>query len=125
MIGILIAEVEPEIAEKLKPHLDEAEFKIISTSDGESALKLIAAESPALVVVDTTLCRLEGLELLGRLRTRRMTMNLPVIVVTSRMDNQPHEEAIQLQANDYFIKPIDPGKLAADIRKILKIPMAA
>lgn len=125
MKEILIAEIEPEIAESLKTILSEPDFKLVSTSDGDSALKIIEADSPSLVILDTELHGLDGMNLLRRLRTKRGTLNIPAIVVTSRVDNQPFEEARELRANDYFVKPVESGRLIAGIRKILKVPMAA
>lgn len=125
MTKLLIAENQQDIAGMLETQPGAADFQILCCTDGASVLKLADEEKPDLVIVDAELPAVDGLEALRRWRSKRATFQLPVIVLTNRIDNYPYEVAMGLRVNDYFVRPVDPGRLVASIRKILKMPMAA
>jgi two-component system response regulator ChvI len=86
-------------------------------SDGEAALKALTENPPDLAVFDIKMPRMDGLELLRRLRA---TSDLPVIFLTSKDEEQDEEVGLAMGADDYIAKPFSQRLLLARIRAILR-----
>ncbi|PLK23245.1 DNA-binding response regulator [Porphyrobacter sp. TH134] len=93
-------------------------------SDGETALKALLDNPPDLAVFDIKMPKMDGMELLQRLRSQSA---LPVIFLTSKDDESDEEAGLQLGADDYIAKPFSLRLLIARIRAILRRaePLAA
>jgi two-component system response regulator ChvI len=86
-------------------------------SDGEAALKALSENPPDLAVFDIKMPRMDGMELLQRLRE---TSDLPVIFLTSKDEEQDEAAGLALGADDYITKPFSQRLLLARIRAILR-----
>ncbi len=86
-------------------------------SDGETALAALATNPPDLAVFDIKMPRMDGMELLQRLRE---TTELPVIFLTSKDDELDEEAGLAMGADDYIAKPFSQRLLVARIRAILR-----
>ncbi|WP_347303495.1 response regulator transcription factor [Croceibacterium sp. TMG7-5b_MA50] len=86
-------------------------------SDGEAALKALTDNPPDLAVFDIKMPRMDGMELLRRLRA---TSDLPVIFLTSKDDEEDEEAGLALGADDYIAKPFSQRLLLARVRAILR-----
>jgi two-component system response regulator ChvI len=86
-------------------------------SDGEAALKALIDSPPDLAVFDIKMPRMDGMELLARLREES---DLPVIFLTSKDQEQDEEAGLALGADDYIAKPFSQRLLLARIRAILR-----
>ena len=90
--------------------------------DGSAALERLlgpaAGPLPALVLLDLKLPRVNGLEVLGRLRADERTRRLPVVILTSSGEERDLIEAYQLGVNSYIRKPVDFAKFQAIIDQI-------
>ncbi|MGX7951975.1 response regulator transcription factor [Tsuneonella sp. HG249] len=87
-------------------------------SDGEAALKAITENPPDLGVFDIKMPRMDGMELLRRVRAEHTA--LPIIFLTSKDDEEDEEAGFELGADDYIAKPFSLRLLIARIRAILK-----
>ncbi len=87
-------------------------------SDGEAALKAITENPPDLGVFDIKMPRMDGMELLRRVRAEHPA--LPIIFLTSKDDEEDEEAGFELGADDYIAKPFSLRLLIARIRAILK-----
>ena len=87
-------------------------------SDGEAALKAISDNPPDLAVFDIKMPRMDGMELLRRVRDQHP--GLPIIFLTSKDDEEDEEAGFELGADDYIAKPFSLRLLIARIRAILK-----
>ncbi len=85
--------------------------------DGETALRALVDNPPDLAVLDIKMPRMDGLELLRRLRTRSA---VPVIFLTSKDDELDEAEGLATGADDYIAKPFSQRLLIARIRAILR-----
>ena len=92
-------------------------------SDGEAALKAISENPPDFGVFDIKMPRMDGMELLRRVRAQHPA--LPVIFLTSKDDEQDEEAGFEMGADDYIAKPFSLRLLIARIRAILKRSGAA
>lgn len=86
-------------------------------SDGETALAALKQNPPDLAVFDIKMPRMDGMELLSRLRE---TSELPVIFLTSKDEEQDEEAGLAMGADDYIAKPFSQRLLLARIRAILR-----
>jgi two-component system response regulator ChvI len=86
-------------------------------SDGEAALKALTENPPDLAVFDIKMPRMDGMELLRRLRAQS---DLPVIFLTSKDEEQDEEAGLAMGADDYIAKPFSQRLLLARIRAILR-----
>src|SRR5205085_4415267 len=86
-------------------------------SDGEAALKALTENPPDLAVFDIKMPRMDGMELLRRLRAHS---DLPVIFLTSKDQEQDEELGLAMGADDYIAKPFSQRLLLARIRTILR-----
>jgi two-component system response regulator ChvI len=86
-------------------------------SDGETALKALIDNPPDLAVFDIKMPRMDGMELLRRLRERS---NLPVIFLTSKDEEQDEAAGLAMGADDYISKPFSQQLLLARVRAILR-----
>lgn len=86
-------------------------------SDGEAALKALTENPPDLAVFDIKMPRMDGMELLRRLRE---TSDLPVIFLTSKDQEEDEEAGLAMGADDYIAKPFSQRLLLARVRAILR-----
>jgi two-component system response regulator ChvI len=97
--------------------LEEEGFEVRSYSDGEAALLALQAKPVDVAVLDIKMPRLDGLQLLERLRR---TSQLPVIFLTSRDEEETELKGLELGADDYIRKPFSQALLIARIRALLR-----
>lgn len=117
---ILIVEDEPAIQELLSATLSRAGHHVIRADDGEHALRLLNEALPDLVLLDWMLPGASGLSVCQRLRARRETRNLPIIIVTARDEEADRVRGLEFGADDYVTKPFSPSELVARVRAVLR-----
>jgi DNA-binding response OmpR family regulator len=115
---ILLADDEPAIADNLAPFLERAGYHVIVARDGQDALDKAQSHSPALIILDVLMPRLDGREVLRRLR--RTGYSTPIILLTQVGESSERALALEEGADDYLNKPFDPRELLARIRAILR-----
>jgi DNA-binding response OmpR family regulator len=115
---ILLVDDETAITGNLAPFLNRSGFTIATASDGEQSLTQIAAFKPDLVILDVLMPRLDGREVLRRLR--REGNWTPVILLTQVGESAERAMALEEGADDYLNKPFDPHELIARIRTVLR-----
>ena len=115
---ILLVDDEPDLLAELSALLRRSGFEVIVARDGEEALERVRQDAPDLVVLDVLMPRLDGREVLRRLR--RAGDWTPVILLTRV--GTPAERALTLQegADDYLNKPFEPLELIARIQAVLR-----
>lgn len=115
---ILLVDDELAITDNLAPFLERAGFTVVVARDGEAALQRIAQQAPDLVVLDVIMPKVNGREVLRRVR---QTNNwLPVILLTQVGEASERAMALEEGADDYLNKPFDPHELVARMRAVLR-----
>ena len=117
MKTVLVVDDERQIAEIARDYLRHAGFDVITASDGASALALARAERPDLIVLDLALPRVDGLEVA---RTLRRDSNVPIIMLTARVEEDDRLRGLEVGADDYITKPFSPRELVARVRAVLR-----
>lgn len=115
---ILIVEDDPMLGEGLQAGLRQAGFQPEWVKDGEAAWQTLRHESFSAVVLDLGLPKMDGLEVLKRVRANEQKM--PVLVLTARDTAQNVIAGLDTGADDYMIKPCDLGELAARLRALIR-----
>jgi len=118
MTKVLLVDDDPSILESLGPFLSRTGFEVLLASDGLEALERIAMDPPVLIVLDVLMPRLDGRELLRRLR--REGNWTPVLLLTQVGESVERALALEEGADDYLNKPFDPHELVARMRAILR-----
>ena len=102
---VLIAEDDAEIAEILGAYLTREGFRVVRVADGRAALDLHMALKPNLILLDVTMPRLDGWEVLAEVRRRGGT---PVIMITALDTDIDRLQGLRIGADDYVVKPFNP-----------------
>ena len=116
-IHILLAEDERTLAMIIKDTLDGQGFHVDVAGDGEEALRLYAANKPDVLVADVMMPRLDGFELVRRIRKSDQTT--PVIFLTARSAVNDVVHGFEMGANDYLKKPFGMQELIVRIKALL------
>jgi len=114
---ILIVDDEPKIVKTVRAYLEGAGFRVMTAGDGQAALTAYRHEKPALVILDLGLPRLDGLDVA---RALRKDGNVPLIMLTARVDEADRLIGLELGADDYVTKPFSPRELVARVRAVLR-----
>jgi len=119
MAKILLIDDEQDILEFLKYNLEMEGYEVITGIDGQEALEKIA-ENPDLLVLDIMMPKLDGFEVLERIRSDKRYKDIPVIFLTAKAGEIHEIKGLELGASDYIQKPISPKKLIARVKANLK-----
>jgi two-component system, OmpR family, alkaline phosphatase synthesis response regulator PhoP len=114
---VLVVEDEASIASFVAAYLKNAGYIVRTTASGAEALKLVASEKPALVVLDLMLPDMDGVEVCKRIR---QSTDLPVLMLTARDEDVDKIIGLEVGADDYMTKPFNPRELVARVRAILR-----
>jgi DNA-binding response OmpR family regulator len=117
MKTILVVDDEPSIAQIAGDYLRHGGFGVITASNGLDALMLARAQRPDLIVLDLGLPRLDGIEVA---KTLRREGNIPIIMLTARIEESDRLAGLELGADDYMTKPFSPRELVARVRSVLR-----
>ncbi|WP_308724693.1 response regulator [Metapseudomonas otitidis] len=115
---LLLVEDDPALGEGVRTGLRQEGYTIDWLQDGASALHALQTEEFDLVVLDLGLPRLDGIELLKRLRGGSAT--LPVLILTARDATEDRIAGLDAGADDYLVKPFDLNELKARLRALLR-----
>ena len=117
---LLYAEDEKSLARAVSTILIKNNYSVDVVGDGESALDYLATENYDGAILDVMMPKLDGFEVLRRMRTQGD--NTPVLLLTARSDIDDRVTGLDSGANDYLTKPFDIKELLARIRAMTRVP---
>jgi DNA-binding response OmpR family regulator len=117
MKKLLLVEDAQDLAQLIIRELKADGYEILYASDGVEALRLHEEQRPALVILDWMLPRMDGLEVLRRLRQQAPT---PVLMLTARSEETDRVVGLELGADDYLTKPFSMRELLARVHALLR-----
>jgi two-component system, OmpR family, phosphate regulon response regulator PhoB len=117
---VLVVEDEAALATMLRYNLEKQGFRVDEAADGQEALTRISEAQPDLVLLDWMLPTLSGIEVCRQIRRKPATRDLPVIMVTARVDDQDAVRGLNTGADDYITKPFNVEALVARMRALLR-----
>jgi chemosensory pili system protein ChpA (sensor histidine kinase/response regulator) len=104
---ILIVEDDEDLVNLSTHWLEKAGYVVEHAPDGAAALELLNNDPlPAVVLLDVMLPKIDGFEVLRRIRAERRTRTLPVVMVTSFSRDKDAKRARDIGVNDYIVKPL-------------------
>ena len=117
MARILVVDDEPKIVRLVVDYLVAAGFEVVTAGTGTEALMRARTSTPDLIVLDLGLPGLDGLDVT---RTLRRNGEVPIIMLTARVDETDRILGLELGADDYVTKPFSPRELVARVRAVLR-----
>lgn len=117
MTRVLLIDDDVELTNLLCEYLTEEGFAVETTADGRVGVASAMSSATDLIVLDIMMPRMNGIEVLQRIR---QVSQIPVLMLTARGDDIDRISGLNLGADDYVSKPCSPGELAARIRAILR-----
>jgi len=114
---ILVVDDEPRIAEIARDYLERAGYRVTVAGNGIDALAIARTRQPDLIVLDLGLPQMDGLDVTRALRRQS---NVPIIMLTARVDESDTLIGLELGADDYVTKPFSPKELVARVRAVFR-----
>ena len=118
---ILVVDDEAHIVEVVRDYLKQAGYRVLAAYDGRTALSLARHERPDLVVLDLMLPGdLDGLDVCRHMRRDPGLAEVPIIMLTARVEETDKLVGLELGADDYVTKPFSPREVVARVRAVLR-----
>ena len=117
---ILVVDDDRQIVRLVRAYLEQAGYQVETAYDGEMAWHAIRRERPDLIVLDLMLPGRDGWEITRLLRADPLLADIPIIMLTARVEDTDKVVGLELGADDYVTKPFNPRELVARVRAVLR-----
>ena len=114
---ILVIEDEPRLAELLHDYLQQSGFRTHCIGNGREAVAAVREQAPALVLLDLMLPGKDGMSICREVRS---FSNVPIIMITARVEEIDRLLGLELGADDYVCKPFSPREVVARVKAVLR-----
>ena len=121
---LLVADDNEMNRDMLARRLSRRGFTVVTAADGQEALDRIAEQSFDVIVLDIMMPRVDGMEVLSRVRETTAAVDLPIIMATAKSETQDVVRALEMGANDYVTKPLDFQVVLARVQTQLSLKRA-
>jgi DNA-binding response OmpR family regulator len=115
--SIVLVEDDLRLSDLVGRYLEQHGFRVSATARGDEAVERVRRESPDLVILDLGLPGEDGFEVCRRLRPQ---YGAPILILTARDNDIDHVLGLELGADDYVVKPVEPRVLMARIQALLR-----
>lgn len=122
-VKILIVDDNIVILKVLRSILESNDYTVVSATNGNEALKAVHLEKPDLIITDYMMPEMDGKQLIQKLKAQLATRYIPIIMLTSKDEVDSEVEVIDAGADDYMVKPANPKRLIARIKRLLARPV--
>lgn len=116
---VLVVDDDQSIQRVLVQTLELEGYEVVTASDGVEALETLAGELPDVVILDVMMPKLDGLDVLKRMRAQERTQTVPVILLTARSSQEDIWEGWQSGVDYYMTKPFDVEELLRFLTHVL------
>ncbi len=117
---ILVVDDDKDIVRLLKAYLEQAGFEVLVAYDGERALHVVRRERPDLMVLDLMMPQRDGWEVTQLIRGDPAIADIPIVMLTARVEDTDKIVGLDLGADDYITKPFNPQVVVARVRAVLR-----
>jgi len=114
---VLVVDDNKKIVEVLKAYLEADDYEVVTAFDGDEALSVAESERPDIALLDVMLPGIDGIELTRRFQKE---WDMPVILVTARVEEIDRLIGLQVGADDYITKPFSPREVIARVKAVLR-----
>lgn len=115
--SVLVVDDEPKIRDVVRTYLEHDGYAVFLAGSGQEALEVAARLGPDLVVLDLMLPDRAGEDVCRAIRQQQDT---PILMLTAKIAAADRVQGLSIGADDYLVKPFDPGELVARVRAILR-----
>ncbi len=115
-ISVLVIDDDKDMLDMVQYALDLAGFDIVTVDDGKKGLKLAKKNLPDIILLDTTMPEMDGLQVLSHLKHDDKTKDILVFMLTGKTTMNDVEIAFNFGADDYITKPVEVMKLGNIIK---------
>ena len=119
--NILIVDDEPRNCKLLAILLQPEGYRTSSASNGEEALNAIIDSAPDLILLDIMMPGMDGYQVARILKANPLTSNIPIIMVTARMERSARLAGLEAGAEEFLTKPVDRAELWLRVRNLLRL----
>jgi len=120
MDRILVVDDDRDIVRLVRSYLEKAGYQILTAYDGETALKILKAEKPQLLILDLMLPDKDGWDVARLVRSDPQIAATPIIMLTARVEDTDKIVGLEIGADDYITKPFNPREVVARVRALLR-----
>jgi DNA-binding response OmpR family regulator len=113
----LVVEDDKSVSQLIRLYLAQAGYKVIAAEDGLNGLRMVLEESPDIVLLDLNLPGMDGIDVC---RNVREESEVPIIMITARVEEDDRLTGLDLGADDYVSKPFSPRELVARVNAVLR-----
>lgn len=117
---ILVVDDDPEIVRLVRGYLEQAGYRVLVAYDGETAVHTLRRENPDLLVLDLMLPDRDGWDITRLIRSDETLQNMPIIMLTARIEDTDKIVGLEIGADDYVTKPFNPREVVARVRALLR-----
>lgn len=114
---VMICDDNDTVHQTLRLYLQEAGFQVISAYDGKAALDMLRQTKVDLVILDIMMPKLFGTEVCRQIRK---TSDLPIIILSAKVDEADRIVGLELGADDYVTKPFSPKEVVTRVKTVLR-----
>ncbi len=119
-ISVLVIDDDAEFQNLVEMNLGSAGFSVMQAMNGPKGLEMAKKEKPQVILLDTTMPEMDGLQVLSELKHDEKTAEIPVFMLTAKTLVDDIERALEIGADDYIAKPVELRQLGQIIRQKLK-----
>ena len=116
---VLVIDDDPVILKLLEVNFQMEGFEVVTAGDGEEGFEVARATSPAVIVSDIMMPKVDGLELVKRLKADAGTAGIPIILLSAKAQASDVRKGVEIGADDYVTKPFEPLELVERVNKLL------
>lgn len=120
---VLVVDDIPANVRLLEAKLMAEYFEVLTASDGQSALDIVAKEMPDIILLDIMMPGMDGYEVCQRLKSNPKTRHIPVVMVTALSDASDRVRGLEVGADDFLTKPLNDIALFARVRSLVRLKM--
>lgn len=119
MTRVLVVDDDPMVTRLVRINLELENFEVEEAWDGKTAMKIMRENAPDLLVLDIMMPQMDGWEILRMVREDSELKDLPVVVLTAKVQDEDIARGWRMGADGYIVKPFNPVILADALRKVL------
>ena len=119
---VLVVDDEPRNVRILQIHLNAQGYTVYTAADGVEALDIVEKDAPDLILLDINMPKMDGFEVVKRIRANKATEFIPIVMITALRDTRENRiRSIEAGADDFIEKPFDSLEVLARVRSLLRI----
>ncbi|MBC7246266.1 MAG: response regulator [Actinobacteria bacterium] len=117
---VLVVDDDPMVTRLVRINLELEHFEVEEAWDGKTAMRMMRENPPDLLVLDIMMPQMDGWEILKMIREDERLKELPVVVLTAKVQDEDIARGWRMGADGYIVKPFNPVILGEELRKVLE-----